>query len=46
MKTMNEKERIMRKGMGIEDMDKACAVPYVIDTNKRTAKNREPRFTE
>jgi len=41
-----EKDKIMKKGLGIEDMDKACAVPFVIDCNKRTAKNREPKFTE
>jgi len=38
----------LQKNLGVsnEEMKRAVAVRHVIDTNKRTRTNREPKFTK
>ena len=44
---MKKKLKELEKGLGIKDSDsKVVAVPYVIDCNKRTTGNKEPRMTD
>ena len=45
---MAYKKKKLEEGLGIkkDDKDRCVAVNHVIDTNKRTPKNREPKMTE
>jgi len=48
IKTQKQKNKAVETGFGISETDKkrAVAVPYLIDTNKRTPKNKEPRIKD
>ena len=45
---VKSKSKQLERGLGIkpEDWKRAVAVDYVIDTNKRTSKNQEPRMSD
>ena len=45
LQTRKTKDIYAGFGISKEERDRACAVEHTIDINKKTAKNKEPRFT-